>query len=207
MDEYSNVSSRILQIFRILPILPIQDFLQFAMTVFNKAGKIKPSLYQPGSLQRGTGVWGKEINHGTLAYVEEIRVNSKHQRKGVGRWAIENMLSSDSLRVRIFLTSLFFFWLTPLKHCPYIFLWATPLNINSFFEGPDPDFNSKKRAVISFWRSVGFRRVAGTWFFGYARNPEHPMRSLKMDEDAEETQTVGYNPSDAFDACVTVIYE
>jgi len=54
--------------------LPIQDFLQFSTAVFNKHGHIKPSLYQSPSPERGTGVWGPEINHGTLAYIDEIRV-------------------------------------------------------------------------------------------------------------------------------------
>ena len=96
--------------------------------------------------------------------------------------------------------------LTSLKHCPFFFLWAAVYNTGSPFGGPDPDFESKKQAVISFWRSVGFRRIAGTWFFGYARNPEHPMRFLKAEDDAGETQTKGFTPFDAFDACVTVTY-
>jgi len=80
-------------------------------------------------------------------------------------------------------------------------VWAT----GSPFSGPDPDFESKKQCVTSFWHSVGFRRIARTTFFGYARNPNHPMRSLREEDDAEETQTKAYTPFDAFDACVTVI--
>jgi len=72
--------------------------------------------------------------------------------------------------------------------------------------GPDPEFESKKQGVVSFWRSVGFRRLAGTGFFGYARGPKHPMRSLKVEDDAGETQTENYTSSDAFRACVTVTY-
>lgn len=81
--------------------LSIQDFLQFSTAVFNKHGRIKPSLYQPSSPERGTGVWGPEINHGTLAYIDEIRVSSRYQRQGVGRWAIENLLKSDLLAVSV----------------------------------------------------------------------------------------------------------
>jgi hypothetical protein len=51
-----------------------------------------------------------------------------------------------------------------------------------------------KQGAIAFWRSVGFRRVGGTWFFGCAQDPQHPMRSLKAEDDAEETQTTGGNP-------------
>lgn len=79
--------------------LTLQDFLQFSMGVFNKNGRIKPSLYKARSLDRGTGVWGSEINHGILAYIEKIHVNSRYQRKGLGRWAIENLLNSDALAV------------------------------------------------------------------------------------------------------------
>lgn len=66
------------------------------MTVFNQNGRIKPSLHQIKS-EKGTGVWGREINKGTIAYIEEMRVHPKYQRQGLGRWAIENLLKSDTL--------------------------------------------------------------------------------------------------------------
>ena len=69
------------------------------MGVFNKSGRIKGSLYKPGSPERGPGVWGPEINRGTLAYIETFWVNPKYQRQGLGRWAIENLLRSDVLAV------------------------------------------------------------------------------------------------------------
>jgi len=71
------------------------------MAVFDSSGRIKPMLYQPKSPERGTGVWGPEINRGTLAYIEEIFVNPRYQRQGVGRWAIEKLLKSDVLAVCI----------------------------------------------------------------------------------------------------------
>lgn len=77
------------------------------MSVFNKNGRIKSSLFRHGSEERGTGVWGKEINHGILAYIEEIRVFPKYQRQGVGSWAIDNVLKCDALAVRIFFILLF----------------------------------------------------------------------------------------------------
>jgi len=91
-----------------------------------------------------------------------------------------------------------------LKHCPFFFLWATAVPSGRPFAGPD-DFKSKQQDVISFWRSVGFRRVAGTWFFGYARNPKHPMRSLKAEDDTEESQAKGFAPFDTLNACLAVL--
>jgi len=83
------------------PTVPVQDFLQFSMGVFNKDARIKPSLYKPESPERGTGVWGREINHGILAYIETICVSPKYQRQGLGRWAIDNLLKSEALAVCI----------------------------------------------------------------------------------------------------------
>jgi len=90
------------------------------------------------------------------------------------------------------------------KHCPFFFVWATALNTGSPFSGP-LDFESKKQGVISFWHSVGFRRVAGTWFFGYARNQSHPMRSLKAENDAGESQNKGFTASDTLDSMLALI--
>lgn len=58
-------------------------------------------LYQPLSPGRGAGVWGTEINRGTLAFIEDIRVSSEYRRQGVGHWAIENLLKSNVLAVCI----------------------------------------------------------------------------------------------------------
>lgn len=80
------------------------------------------------------------------------------------------------------------------------------VNTGSPFDPPDPNFESKKQGVVSFWRSVGFRRVAGTPFFGYARNPNHPMRSLNVGDDAEEREnSKDFTPLDAHDATFTYI--
>jgi len=208
MDAVSEVRCQF-KFFTHFPViyvaLPLQDFLQFSMGVFNKSGRIKPSLYKPGSPERGTGVWGPEINNGTLAYIEEIYVNSSCRRQGLGRWAIENLLKCDLLVV-CKSNDLFGSILTSLKHCPFFFLMAGVWSAGSPFSGPDPDFESKKQVVTSFWHSVGFRRIAGTSFFGYARDSNHPMRSLRVEDDAVQTQTKDYTPLDAFDACVTVIH-
>jgi hypothetical protein len=62
----------------------------------------------------------------------------------------------------------------------------------------EAEFNTRKQGVIAFYRASGFRRVGGTWFFGYARNPQHPMRSLKAEDDTEEKQTKGATPMDVY---------
>ena len=93
-----------------------------------------------------------------------------------------------------------------LKHCPFFFVMPGVVNTGSIFDPPDPNFEFKKRGVVSFWRSVGFRRVAGTYFFGYARNPDHPMRSLNAEDDAEERESLkDFTPLDAHDASFTYI--
>ena len=69
------------------------------MAVFTNNGYIKQSLHRHDSPDRGTGVWGSEINRGTLAYIESLKINPKYERQGVGRWAIESLLRSDVLAV------------------------------------------------------------------------------------------------------------
>lgn len=177
------------------------------MGVFNRNGRIKPSLYKPESLERGTGVWGSEINHGILAYIEVMRVSSKYQRKGLGRWVVEKLLTCDALAVcPVVLRYLVDSHISDVKHCPFFFTMPGVINTSSPFEPPDPDFESKRNGVVSFWSAVGFRRVAGTYFFGYARNANHPMRSLRAEDDAGERQNLKhFTLHDAFDASVTVI--
>ena len=67
-----------------------------------------------------------------------------------------------------------------------------------FVRPSQAEFDAKKQGVIAFWRALGFRRVGGTWFFGYARDPQHPMRSLKAEDDVDEMQTKGASVMDIY---------
>jgi hypothetical protein len=49
---------------------------QFSVTLFDKYGKIRPHLVDPG-YRSGTGCWGREINSGELVYILDMKVNEQ----------------------------------------------------------------------------------------------------------------------------------
>ncbi|TFY76331.1 hypothetical protein EWM64_g7682 [Hericium alpestre] len=145
-----------------------EDLLQFSKAVFDCSGRIKAKV-----ACSGTQVWGAELNKtdAKFAYIKDIIVSPQYRRQGVGRWAIDALLQHQAL-----------------EDCPWIFTWATSLNLPG---KPAGGANARQNAAIAFFRKQGFRRVGGTWFFGYARDGGHPSRALPIEGDAEATQTAG----------------
>lgn len=52
-----------------------QEFLEFATALFNKNGRVKSHLVEPG-FRSGTGCWGEELNVGELVYIMDISVKA-----------------------------------------------------------------------------------------------------------------------------------
>ena len=48
---------------------------EFAVTVFNEHGVLKPYIKE--GYRSGTGTWGEELNVGRLVYIESIKVDAK----------------------------------------------------------------------------------------------------------------------------------
>ncbi|KAA1473099.1 hypothetical protein DENSPDRAFT_839528 [Dentipellis sp. KUC8613] len=161
-----------------------EDFLQFSVAVFSTNGRIRKTIGdrdpESESDNRGSGAWSKEINHGKLAYIEQLEVNERYRGRGIGRWAVYSILSNP-----IF------------AECQYVFTWPNVLGSGTPFDPADENYMTKKAGIISFWRKLGFRRVGGTYFFGYARDPQHPSRSLPIEDDGLETQKT--------DACLEAV--
>lgn len=77
----------------------------------------KPSNLKDGGLKdelltgdrKGTGVFGKELNKGTLAVIsddvmyakDDMFIEEAYRRRGIGAWALKTIFKHESLRVRV----------------------------------------------------------------------------------------------------------
>ncbi|KAG6861927.1 hypothetical protein C0995_009877 [Termitomyces sp. Mi166 len=135
------------------------EFQQFSLAFFDKFGRIKPWLYQPGN-RRGTGAWGKELDKSTIVYVLNISVNDQELRgKGLGSKMVGSLLASKYVETGI----------------DMLMCWPEPVGRLEQVE-----YEELKK------KQNGFRRIGRTGFFGYSTDPTHPSRAIPPEEDATE---------------------
>lgn len=64
---------------------PSEETCDVAFHVFDRYGRVK-TKYRDHPVQKGTGVWRTELDHGPLFLIEKLHVTAlKLRRKGLGR--------------------------------------------------------------------------------------------------------------------------
>lgn len=142
------------------------EMLEFATTLFTRRAKLQSKWIV--SEDRGTGVWGHELDHGSILYINNIFVGADYRGRGVGTWLLQQILASmDVTR----------------GSCRFAYAWPTTLQ---------PTYKTRseliaiEESVVKMFATVGFRRVGRSNFVCYAlMNTNHPSRRLFRSNDAE----------------------
>ncbi|KAJ5175296.1 uncharacterized protein N7482_001173 [Penicillium canariense] len=76
---------------------PSEETCGVAFYVFDRYGTVKPK-YKEHPVQRGTGVWGNELDHGPLFLIEKVHVIALElRRKGLGQKIVSLLLNKARL--------------------------------------------------------------------------------------------------------------
>ena len=155
---------------------PSQDLAALAYRLFDRGGCLKEELWKH-PIQRGSGVWGKELNQNANFLVfETISVRKALRRQGIGKRMVDKVwydaMASD-------------------PKCKFAFAWACEL-----YDEEDSQQREKLKEVESihdvqkgrsniekFLKAVGFRRVGVSNWVCLAKDPSHPSRQLTADQD------------------------
>eukprot|EP01113_Clastostelium_recurvatum_P008602 TRINITY_DN14085_c0_g1_i1.p1 TRINITY_DN14085_c0_g1~~TRINITY_DN14085_c0_g1_i1.p1 ORF type:complete len:615 (+),score=101.38 TRINITY_DN14085_c0_g1_i1:68-1846(+) len=138
---------------------------RLATSIFTDRGLIRPKLIS-NPAERGSGVWGEEINNGSILLVEEIRVLEQYRRRGLGRWLLRKIFTIPEIA----------------NSCLFAYAWPTVLNQDN--DCPDSEREARCSLIVRFFHLAGFRRVGRTSFVAYAiHDPNHPSRNLPMEQD------------------------
>lgn len=142
-----------------------QGFYNFLKALFERyGGKFRPKFYDGRPYQRGTGVFGRELDQADFIFLDEMVIESETDRRnGMGTATLARIheLYSDNYR--------------------FIFTWPAILN------GYETAAVSRKEQIdrlVSFYRKSGYRRVGNTSYFAFATDPDHPSRRLSAAKDA-----------------------
>ena len=167
---------------------PTHDTCELAFDLFDRWGCVKDDFLRH-PIKKGTGVWGKELNEGVILLFETITVDRKFRRQGIGKKLVQDLLAKiwpELPKEGFGMEEL------EAGRTKFAVVWPTFLNdgeteLNDLSpEALEVDFETSKAEAISFWRSLGFRRIGTSRWFALAANPAHPSHKLSAQAD--------YNP-------------
>lgn len=151
---------------------PTQDTHDLAFELFDRYGRLNPEFYDH-DVNKGSGVWGDELDHGDLLILEELKVDTAYRRRGIGTKLVNAILEKTRKKV---------------SHRVGFFALVRPGALRS--ELPRWDLAAMReaeqnamKAALGFWRAMGFRRVGTSPWLAWTDSPGHPSRQLGISQD------------------------
>ncbi|KAL7650403.1 hypothetical protein M752DRAFT_277798 [Aspergillus phoenicis ATCC 13157] len=177
--------------------VPSEETCDVAFHVFDRYGTVK-AKYKDHPVQKGTGVWGNELDHGPLFLIENLHITTLNlRRKGLGQKIVSLLLNKARL-----------FCLDDKpdgEHADYVYgsseafelAWTLHALVSpgiltadtkSQLVGKSAEERLTTRAriqsgVIDFWRSCGFRRIGASRCFAFSFDSQHQSRTLAASSD------------------------
>lgn len=153
---------------------PAQETSDLAFDLFDRYGRLNPELYEH-DVNKGTGVWGKELDRGDLLLFEHVSVDAAHRRRGIGTKLVNAILEKTKKKVS---ERVGFFALV----CPG-FLRSEVSHLEDNSEARKQAEEDSEKGALAFWHALGFRRVGTTLWLAWTDSPGHPSRQLGIDQD------------------------
>lgn len=167
---------------------PCQELSSIAFGLFDRYGRLRREL-KDHPIQKGIGVWGPELDLGSFFVIEDMLIDKEWRRKAIGTKIVTYLVEKSR---------------TGSRDSQYSLVapgWLTR-DIESDTRGKTKDEQREIRAraydnAVSFYRSLGFRRIGASSCFGLATDESHPARAILPTDDfdpAEEGPDVDEGP-------------
>lgn len=153
---------------------PTQDTHNLAFELFDRYGRLNPELYEH-DVNKGTGVWGTELDRGDLLIIETVQVDKGYRRRGIGTKLVNAIL--EKTRKKVSEQEGFFVLTRP------GFLWREVSLLRGDPAALKEAEQAGERDALAFWHAMGFRRVGTTFWLAWTDSPDHPSRQLEADQD------------------------
>ncbi|VDB96113.1 unnamed protein product [Peniophora sp. CBMAI 1063] len=128
---------------------------------------------------RGTGVWGHELDKGSILLLTDLDVAQSHRRHGIATWLLQHILDRAAGPVQLSSSR------NPsrAKTTTCTFAMAWPASI-----GSSPEERERRTEIaVKTFRGVGFRRIGRSHFFARVlQDTTHPSLFLAAQEDIKE---------------------
>ncbi|KAI1199176.1 hypothetical protein F5X97DRAFT_297024 [Nemania serpens] len=140
-----------------------------AFELFDRYGRLNRE-YSEHEIRKGSGIWGKELDHGDILMIENIRIEPLWRRQGVGTKLVGAVL--DKVRHK---SKGFFAFVNPMH--------LTQETVRSDEKLDSGTIREQFENFKHFFRSLGFRRVGTSGWLAFTDNDSHPSRHLDKAHD------------------------
>ncbi|KUJ15383.1 uncharacterized protein LY89DRAFT_648653 [Mollisia scopiformis] len=176
---------------------PSHDMSELAFELFDRYGYLN-AKFKDHCIQRGTGVWGAEMDNGPLFLIERTIVTDRDLRgKGIGRAMISLMIQKAQTREKpqtgeqIQMSKIFYGEEDLSKystlHAVVVPGWlrsdVEPLAKGVSRAEKRKIYNQACDDAVAFYRTFGFRRIGASSCFGYSFDPAHKSRAIEASAD------------------------
>ncbi|TGO19628.1 hypothetical protein BTUL_0003g00820 [Botrytis tulipae] len=181
---------------------PSRELSLIAFELFDRYGYLNGHL-KNHCVQKGTGVWGSELDFGSLFILEHIEVTERdYRRKGLGRAMVGDLVnkaeglhkpSPPSTPEDKMYEEMFWFGRNKERErrakihtvsMPGCLRHDVEPQCEGKSELEQREINSRAfDSAISFHRSLGFRRIGASSCFGLSCDPNHKSHSLAIQDD------------------------
>ncbi|KAL2818211.1 hypothetical protein BDW59DRAFT_181913 [Aspergillus cavernicola] len=151
---------------------PEEETADLAFGLFNRFSCLQPQ-FKDHPVKRGSGVWGDELNNGDILLIEQITIAPTHRRRGVGCKLIRALLELASKKCSEFVGIT----------APGILTEELRHEMRRSLLDENALEIQLTATVLSFFRSLGFRRIGSSRWFGYSPDMQHPSHSLPIHRD------------------------
>jgi GNAT superfamily N-acetyltransferase len=152
---------------------PSVESSKLAFDLFDRYGRLRPE-FKTHPFKKGSGIWKDELDSGPILLIEDLLIDKPYRCCGIGQkmmiTVLEEMRSKSEQFVALTLPGII--------HGDY-----RKLKENLTDEERKRFFDEELRVAIAFWRSVGFRRIGSSKWFGLASAVDHSYHSLSASED------------------------
>lgn len=158
---------------------PCEELANIAFDVFDRYGGLKQELMDH-VVRKGTACWGSELHLGSLFIIEYMHIDKQWRRKGIGRKMVTSLIDKARAGGR----------------SPSFSLVSPGWLNDDIGENIDGKSNTEKQEIcfrarsdaISFYRSLGFRRIGASYCFDLASDPNHQAHKLLAVDDFDLPQ-------------------
>ncbi|KAL6896377.1 hypothetical protein GGI43DRAFT_410944 [Trichoderma evansii] len=181
-DCIGSCSSVLIDRDRIRPVFynaihqPSEETSSMGFGLFDRYGRLKLA-FKKDSVRSGSGIWGDELNCGDILLIDQVRIDKRYRRQGIGQEMVRVILQKALARCdpETFVA---------IARSAAITSEVRDECEDKSYEEEDAIYDRERRTVECFLRSLGFRRIGYTeWFAFAAGDAQHACHSLPADQD------------------------
>ncbi|KAG2418849.1 hypothetical protein HFD88_001951 [Aspergillus terreus] len=197
---------------------PSKETFDVASHVFDRYGTVK-AKYKDYPVQKGTGVWGNELDHGPLFLIEKLHVREPNlRRKGLGQKTVTLLLNKARLFCLDKKPDGKYADVSYGSHKAFELAWTlhalvSPGVLTADIEPQLVGKSAEERLTIqtriqsgavAFWRLCGFRRIGASRCFAFSFDLQHQSRAMVAASDFDPRRS---HAEDLENEELQVIYE